>query len=580
MKRLTMLATFIVAALGLLAGFSGAAVADSTGTITFESPAYTAGTNINGQQGWSNTGLYDANVVSTSLYGFGQALQISDATTSGSFGDQTFSPGLGQSAGEGLAQTHFQASFQIGTTSPNVQLGSHVSISPDNGSGGRMSYLRFEDQPDGVHVFFDDVTDTGPYYKLATFNESEIAILDRATAHTVTFDIGFKTNAPDVVNIYIDGALKVTGTSWENYYRFDNENSGSGAPVPTTNSLLFREGGTANSLDQGGGFLVDNVSLTSSASPICTPTGFSRDGINLTAAQIGGTVTGPLDATGCNIGVYYGPSSTGTVNAANIHGANYFGVVNNGGNVSVTSSIITQIGESPLNGTQHGVGIYFAAEGNSTGTIQSNTVSQYQKNGIVVNGVGSSAMISGNTVTGEGAISYIAQNGIEVGYGATNTTVSGNTVSGNAYTGPNGASSTGILVFGGPWLGATVPYTTGVSVTQNTLTSNDVGVDLFNADASFNAPAMKTNDSVVNNTISNAFVTNTTGDQITPACGYQAGIADVGNHDSIVGNKISGAGYASTIGHDCSSTKAPKAEFIRSIDTTGSAHPHVSNNNK
>ena len=35
-----------------------------------------------------------------------------------------------------------------------------------------MSYLRFEDQSDGVHVFFDDVTDPGPLGTAASFNES------------------------------------------------------------------------------------------------------------------------------------------------------------------------------------------------------------------------------------------------------------------------------------------------------------------------------------------------------------------------------------------------------------------------
>ena len=30
-----------------------------------------------------------------------------------------------------------------------------ISVSPDNGQGARMSYLRFEDRADGVHVFFD-----------------------------------------------------------------------------------------------------------------------------------------------------------------------------------------------------------------------------------------------------------------------------------------------------------------------------------------------------------------------------------------------------------------------------------------
>ncbi len=38
-------------------------------------------------------------------------------------------------------------------------------------------------------------------------------------------------------------------------------------------------------------------------------------------------------------------------------------------------------------------------------------------------------------------------------------------------------------------------------------------------------------------------VTNTSGYSTTPLCGYQAGISDFGNGDSLTGNKISGAGY-------------------------------------
>jgi hypothetical protein len=42
----------------------------------------------------------------------------------------------------------------------------------------------------------------------------------------------------------------------------------------------------------------------------CTPTGFFRDGINMTAALINPTsVTGTVNATGCNIGVYFGAGS-------------------------------------------------------------------------------------------------------------------------------------------------------------------------------------------------------------------------------------------------------------------------------
>jgi Right handed beta helix region len=309
----------------------------------------------------------------------------------------------------------------------------------------------------------------------------------------------------------------------------------------------------------------------------CTPTGFFRDGINMTAAQIGGNVTGTLDAGGCNIGVYYDNTTTsGNVTGADIFGANYFGVFVNGDvgavSVNVTGSDIHDIGETPLNGTQHGVAIYYRAfGGTASGLISGNTVEKYQKGGITTNG-SVSVTIKNNIVTGEGPVPYIAQNGIQVGYGA-KATVSGNTVSGNAYTGPNLASSGGILVVGGECFGTGLAYTVGLSITKNTLTNNDVGVWLFNADASCIAPTTKTNNSVKLNTISNNAVTNTTGYSAT--CGYQAGIADVGHRDLIVNNSISGFGYTPQV-PDCD-TAQPVPAFLRFIDLDSSARGVPSN---
>jgi hypothetical protein len=57
--------------------------------------------------------------------------------------------------------------------------------------------------------------------------------------------------------------LKATGTTWEDYYRYDPEQAGSGNIVPTTSKLLFREGGTAVPATNGQGYLIDNVSLSS-----------------------------------------------------------------------------------------------------------------------------------------------------------------------------------------------------------------------------------------------------------------------------------------------------------------------------
>ena len=48
-------------------------------------------------------------------------------------------------------------------------------------------------------------------------------------------------------------------------------------------------------------------SANAAPSAACTPTGFVRDGIDLTAAKLGGNVTGVVDAATCDIGVYYGP---------------------------------------------------------------------------------------------------------------------------------------------------------------------------------------------------------------------------------------------------------------------------------
>ena len=104
------------------------------------------------------------------------------------------------------------------------------------------------------------------------------------------------------------------------------------------------------------------------------------------AEQIGGNVSGALDATGCNIGVYYDNAHTGNVTGANIHSANYYGVVVNGDvgavAVNVTGSAIHDIGESPLTGqgSQHGNAVYDRAfGGTASGTISGNTQQQGQR---------------------------------------------------------------------------------------------------------------------------------------------------------------------------------------------------------
>ena len=243
------LSVALLVAVGVL-GFSAVAAADTVGSINFESAqGYVTG-NINGQQGWSKTGPYDVEVVNTDRFGFGQALQISNAVTSGAFGDQAFSPGLTEPAGERRCK-HFEASFQIGTTSNDVQPGLAISVSPDNGQGARMSYLRFEDQADGVHVFFDGATATGD------FMEKDIATLDRASAHSIRFLVNFKTGADDV-KIFIDGKKADQRHDLGELLREPGAAGGAGQQdaVPRGRHCSFRH--------LGNGFLIDNLTLTSS----------------------------------------------------------------------------------------------------------------------------------------------------------------------------------------------------------------------------------------------------------------------------------------------------------------------------
>lgn len=126
----------------------------------FESPVFKVDT-INGQAGWQKTGAYDAAVVGNSGEFGAQSLRISNAVTSGAFGDQTFSPSLVDAAGEttsvnggyagGVRQPHFEAQFRFASFDPvNAPAAAMVtSISPDRGDGGRMSYVRLEDAAGG-----------------------------------------------------------------------------------------------------------------------------------------------------------------------------------------------------------------------------------------------------------------------------------------------------------------------------------------------------------------------------------------------------------------------------------------------
>jgi hypothetical protein len=260
------------------------ATADSA-LIRFEPSTYTPG-SIHNQDGWSSSGSagsgqggpgYDHAVVTNSgaPASFGtQSLRMSNAVVSGGFADQTFSKSLVHAAGEttadpgttsgGVRQNFFEAQWDFVSAVPGAeQPGLYVVASPDRGDGARMSRLEMDDTPGGLQVIFTDyqsgVNEAG-CVEGTNFVDTVIATgLDRAVPHTIKITMNFFEGVNnDVVRVYVDGVLKHTGKSWEDYFRECEEN-----PTRTVDSILFRTAGGGSAGTLGKGFLFDNMLLNS-----------------------------------------------------------------------------------------------------------------------------------------------------------------------------------------------------------------------------------------------------------------------------------------------------------------------------
>ena len=311
----------------------------ATATEGFAAP-WTAGTPLVAQNDWGYTGggNYDVGVVGSGIDG--QSVRISNAVMSGSFGDWLFSPAIGP-ATENVNQ-EFTAQFKIRSASGAEQQGLSMNVAPQTTGGARMSNLRFEDRGDGVHVIFSDVLNPSETvdFQNSPFRLVDIATLSYDETHTVKIVMNLKPGPHnDVVQVYIDGsaglvpgrageatfegfyapvdnqptinkakagqtiplkwrlAAESFATSWEDYYRYDQEsNGGVGTPNPPTSdgygtrqvdSLIFQarcasSGPCANTgllpITDTPGYLIDDVTYTSSQ--IGTPLPVATQGVS------------------------------------------------------------------------------------------------------------------------------------------------------------------------------------------------------------------------------------------------------------------------------------------------------------
>jgi hypothetical protein len=158
-----------------------------------------------------------------------------------------------------------------------------------------------------------------------------------------------------------------------------------------------------------------------------------------------------------------------------------------------------------------------------------NRVSGYQRVGVLVIGL-VNATVTGNVLDGGGPVGHIARTGVQLSDGATGR-VADNQVSGHSYTGADVA--TGILLAGGPFYNLALVRE--AVIEGNTLTDNDIGIYLSQAEADGSGPVNPTLNRVVGNTLRS--------DAVTNGYVFQAAIADFGGGNLISSNLISGIGY-------------------------------------
>ena len=289
------------------------AVATAVAGITTAFEDFSLGA-IDGQHDWKSLGglgapaaspagthcaVYDHEITdnraATSIYRFHEferkSLRISNAVTSHCYSDQTFSGRTVNVAGQadaqsrstnglidyavagGMLQNHFEAEWSFASTVPGAQQpGLEVVASPARGDDARMSWIQMADLPDGLAVIFAERSNPA---SAGDFLLSTVARhLDRRVPHTIKISMDF-VDGPgnDIVRVFVDGDLKHTGTSWENYYFYDANGRANfdGAP-PVVNRMMFRTGSDAHRgirgdsvpATRGHGFVFDNIRQTTS----------------------------------------------------------------------------------------------------------------------------------------------------------------------------------------------------------------------------------------------------------------------------------------------------------------------------
>ncbi|HSN11417.1 MAG TPA: hypothetical protein VLS51_04845, partial [Propionibacteriaceae bacterium] len=142
-----------------------------------------------------------------------------------------------------------------------LQPGLRVTVSPDNGSGGRAGFLSIEHTATGVDlkVMGSSLDSSG---KLVWTTQTVATNLNPQLRQSITMTVTKKLDTKkstnnDTFTVQLKGKPAKT-TTFEAYYHYMQE------PNYQTDTLLFRVSGTAVPSLMGHGMYFDNVSLATS----------------------------------------------------------------------------------------------------------------------------------------------------------------------------------------------------------------------------------------------------------------------------------------------------------------------------
>jgi hypothetical protein len=235
---------------------------------------------INNQFGWTADDLFDQAIT---LDAAGTRVwQMSNAITSGGFGNQPYSPITAKVAGEpgssldgpnsaNATASTFYSRVVFGSATGAPQPGLVLSLSASaKGVGNRMSWVGLEDSGSGIDLGFYDYFSGLNSTEFPGFNFTKIATgLSYTDLHTVETTIQFMEGPDnDVVNVFLNDTLIHTGLSWEGYF-IDNPND---SILQAVNALLVRASGDNAPDTQGAGFYFHSVEVSTTIPPTPAPT--------------------------------------------------------------------------------------------------------------------------------------------------------------------------------------------------------------------------------------------------------------------------------------------------------------------